>query len=166
MALLPQLIHSILPDKRCTVQQLMDRAISPCTTTTRFARAKKYLSCLPPNEENIDEITSLLSPTCTTLKVLLQSVNEPDVKSIQCPHSPISGGKRYPLWVTTYWAELMHARDIQQTWKMNPSYFIEPGMWHYICHGQQRWTHSKPKSTLVISQPSLRGNGFLMTMRI
>ncbi|KAG5649971.1 hypothetical protein H0H81_001272 [Sphagnurus paluster] len=96
---------------------MLDLPPSTPAVMTRLAQMPKYASKLEPTVHNVNEIVSILSPSDNILETLQQSIHFGLVKSILSPHSPISGGRRYPLWLVSFWAELSSIRKIQQKWR-------------------------------------------------
>jgi hypothetical protein len=82
-------------------------------------RPKKFISELPPNSEDIHEITSLLMPPPNILSALQDLIKDPTmiVNSIQCPHEPSAGGKRFPTATVFYWTRVVAIRDVQSSWQ-------------------------------------------------
>lgn len=82
-------------------------------------RPKKFISELLPNSEDIHEITSLLVPPPNILNALQDLIKNPTtiVKSIQCPHEPGAGGKRFPTETVLYWTRVVAIREVQTSWQ-------------------------------------------------
>ena len=121
MSSLPACVKHHLPDNNLSVLTFLayDLPLLDHVTGTQFMRLEKYLCQSLPNSENMEEIFCLPSLPIDTIKALAQQIrNNPDITSIQCPHSPSSGGKRFPLWVIPYWIHLHDIYETKATWKL------------------------------------------------
>jgi hypothetical protein len=118
---LPPNIQKYFPPTNLSVHQFLAITLPPCATvTTQLSRTQKYYSNLLPMSDNVDEITSLLSPPddiLVNLHQLVQTQSDVVVKSIQCPHSMTAGRQRYPLWLVSFWVQLSSVRKTQENWK-------------------------------------------------
>jgi hypothetical protein len=118
---IPPNIQKNFPPTTFSVHQFIAINLPPCATvTTRLLRAQKYYSNLLPTSDNVDEITSLLSPPddiLANLQQCVQTQSDDVIKSIQCPHSMTAGGQRYPVWLVSFWVQLSSIRKTQENWK-------------------------------------------------
>jgi hypothetical protein len=121
MSSLPACIKHHLPNNNISVLAFLgyNLPLLDHVTGSQFMRPEKYLSQSLLNSENMEEIFRILSPPIDTVKAIAQRIhNNPDIRSIQCPHSPSSGGKRFPLWVVAYWIHLHDIYKMKAMWKL------------------------------------------------
>jgi hypothetical protein len=111
-------VEQYLPDRKLPIFSLLafklptSAPAAPC-----LLRPKKFISELPPNSENVHEITSLQIPPPNILSVLQDLIKDPTVKSIQCPHDPGAGGKRFPTATLLYWTRVVAIQEVQTCWR-------------------------------------------------
>ena len=107
-----------LPDRKLPIFSLLAFKLpTSAPAAPSMMRPKKFISMLPPNSENIHEITSLQIPPANILSVLQGLIKDPMVKSIQCPHEPGAGGKRFPTVTVLYWTQVVAIREVQISWQ-------------------------------------------------
>jgi hypothetical protein len=119
MANLPPDIEQRLPDGRMSVLAFLTITLPNIITTNRVMQPDKYISSLPPNSKDIDEMLMLEIPAPDIVYALQRLIGKPGqrVASILCPHAPTAGGRHYPLTVVLCWARLLEIRGIQSKWK-------------------------------------------------
>ena len=57
-------------------------------------------------------------PPPNILGALQDLIKDPTVKSIQCPHEPGAGGKRFPTATVLYWTWVVAIREVQTCWQL------------------------------------------------
>lgn len=113
---IPLTAQLLLPPVTLTVQDFLAYELPSIAPNTCFIRPDKYLSTIKLNVDNIDEIAALVTPPGEVLDSL-HAMDRLRAKSIICPHETSAGGKRYPMWVLTYWLRVKDLRGIQHQWR-------------------------------------------------
>ena len=107
-----------LPDHKLNIFSLLAFKLpTSAPATPSFIRPKKFISELPPNSENAHKITSLQMPPPNILSALQDLIKDPTVKSIQCPHEPSAGGRRFPTATVSYWTRVVAIQKVQTCWQ-------------------------------------------------
>jgi hypothetical protein len=119
MSDLPPEIQQHLPDGRIPVLTFLTIALPEVITTNRIMQSNKYVSSLPPNSKDIDEMLRLAIPPPDIVYALQHLIGKPEqsVASIICPHVAAASRKRYPLIVVLGWVRLLELHGIQSKWK-------------------------------------------------
>jgi hypothetical protein len=117
---LPQHVLQSLPGDNISITSFLAWSLPPCTSiNARFTRVEKFLSPLTPNvesEEKLNDILAIHGPPDSVVNILAQRIQDPSIKSIQCPHLANAGGKQFPLWIVAFWKRLLFMRDVQTKW--------------------------------------------------
>ena len=124
-----ELQKNLLPSETFTVNQLLDFYLPVHRTSTVFTRPDQYLSSDPINCSEFNAAT-ILTPPASVIKTLSRAMLTADktanIQSIQCPHALAHSGKRYPLWLLTFWSELAHVKSIKEHWEKAVQYLTKP----------------------------------------
>ena len=48
--------------------------------------------------------------------MLADRIQDPSIKSIQCPHLANVSGQQFPIWIAAFWKRLLFIRDVQMKW--------------------------------------------------
>ena len=116
-SLLPA-FEQYLPDNKLSISSLLAFKLPPSAPAApSLVRPKKFVSKLAPNSEDVHEITSLQIPPPNILSALQDLIKNPMVKSIQCPHEPGAGGKRFPTVTVLYWTRIVAIQEVQTCWQ-------------------------------------------------
>jgi hypothetical protein len=124
-----ELQSKLLPSNTFTVNQLLEFHLPVERTSTIFTQPDQYLSLDPINYSQFNAIKILTPPTSVieALSRAVLSMDETDtIQSIQCPHASAHSRERYPLWLLTFWSELIHVRVIKRQWEQALQYLANP----------------------------------------
>lgn len=115
---LPQHILQSLPRDDISITSFLAWSLPPCAPmNARFTRVEKFLSSLTPNVEKFNDILAIHDPPNSVVNMLADRIQDPSIKSIQCPHLANAGGQRFPIWIVAFWKRLLIIRDIQTKWR-------------------------------------------------
>lgn len=106
----------LLPSVTLTVQEFLAYKLPSVAPNIRFTRPNKYLSILEPNVDDVEEFAKLTLPPSGVLDSL-REMDKSGARSIICPHETSAGGKRYPMWLLTYWLQVKDVRGVQCQWR-------------------------------------------------
>jgi hypothetical protein len=107
----------LLPHHNMSVIEFMKFSLPMPQLNTTFTNPNQYLSPIGPNIIDIQDIQHLRTPPTPIVESLVKAIVDPSVhRSVQCPHMGTTDGKKYPLWVIRYWAELIPIRTVHQKW--------------------------------------------------
>ncbi|KAF5323141.1 hypothetical protein D9758_018984 [Tetrapyrgos nigripes] len=79
--------------------------------------AKQCTSAEPPTNESLRDISLLDSPPPELVHQLSEIIKkDPNIQSIILPYDDIAFDDRFPLWLVTFWTELIPVRTAQKSW--------------------------------------------------
>ena len=119
MSQLPLDLEQFLPAKSLPVLDFLNVKI-PLTTSLphpKLMRVKKFESNDEPTVFDASEIARLLLPPRDIISSLELAIAHGTIRSVQCPHVPTSGNKRYPISTVNYWRLLVCYHRAQDDWK-------------------------------------------------
>jgi hypothetical protein len=107
----------LLPHRDMSIIDFLKFSLPMPQLNTTFTNPNQYLSPIGPNIMDIQDIQHLQIPPTPIVESLVKIINPSVHKSVQCPHlDTTTDGKKYPLWVIRYWAELIPIRTVHQKW--------------------------------------------------
>lgn len=105
----------ILPNDTLSVAELLNFRL-PIPRSTSFTDSDDYLTEETHNTEDLEEIRNLPSPPAAVVHALILALQETSAAAVTSSHCPRTAGKRYPLWVITYWGEVLQIRVVLERW--------------------------------------------------
>ena len=107
----------LLPADNLSVLDFLQFDTPGIVPTIRFNMVD-YLSDRESNITNADEIKQLPLPPISIIQALFTELSQPTMhkQSIICPHFPLVDGKRFPLWIVTFWSSLITVKNAQKRW--------------------------------------------------
>ena len=115
---LPQNVLQLLPGDDISITNFLAWSLPPCASiNTHYTHVEKYLSPLDPNVDRVNDVLAILSPPNAVVNILADRIQDPSVKSIQCPHLENAGGQQFPIWIVAFWKKLLFMRDAQMKWR-------------------------------------------------
>ena len=106
----------LLPHCNMSVTEFLKFSLPMLQLSTTFTTSNQYLSPSEPNAMDIEDIRQLRTPPAPIIESLVKAMDPSIHQSVHCPHMGTTDGKKYPLWVIQYWAELIPIRTIHQKW--------------------------------------------------
>ncbi|KAG1730654.1 uncharacterized protein EDB91DRAFT_1006336, partial [Suillus paluster] len=107
-------ITELLPDPSLSIIAFLKFPLPVISKIDCNISVEAYFSHDQPNVEDLNKIKSIPLPPSSLLEKLLdqglRAALEQQKVSVQCPHTPIDSKTCLPLWVITYWAEVLHLR--------------------------------------------------------
>src|ERR1700734_2644518 len=94
---LPQHVLQSLPSDNILMTNFLAWSLPPSAPmNARFTRVEKFLSLLTPNVEKFNDILAIYDPPNSVVNILADRIQDPSIKSIQCPHLANAGGQQFP----------------------------------------------------------------------
>ena len=113
----PALQKVLLPNPALSVTQFLQFPFPIISSTVHLP--SEFFSRHAPTTDDVSLISKIPVPSGVTVKELQQackSAASSGNTSVVCPHAPLASGKRVPLWIITYWTEIINLREIREPW--------------------------------------------------
>jgi Ulp1 protease family, C-terminal catalytic domain len=114
----PEIYSKIIPSQNLSVSDIQNFSLpKPAISKSPLPPLQIFLSHLPPNITNIEEIVLLATPSEALLKNLLNCSEIKRSQSFICRHlHDHTAGLRVPLWTIRYWLEVLEIHSIKLLW--------------------------------------------------
>jgi hypothetical protein len=109
----------IFPNPALLVAQFLQFPLPLCSPAPIAHRALAFFSRHPPTIEDVSLISKIPVPSVETVKELQQTCKAAHTlghASVVCPHAPLGSDKRAPLWIITYWTEVINLCATREPW--------------------------------------------------
>ena len=131
----------ILPDETLSILEFLQFLLPNISGAAPQQRASAFWSHHEPNVRGIEEIRKILLPPAETLAELVKAGKtavSSSTKSIRCPHMPSGSGRNLPMWIITYWAEVLELRRTYRKAWVKAEEFLRRGkkLWKSSSSGE------------------------------
>ena len=116
LAIPPNLQKVLFPNPALSVTQFLQFPLPPISPFSAGHLPVEFFSQHAPT---VDDIGLISVPTAETLEELCQACKTATLlgsTSVVCPHTALAIGKHAPLWIITYWTEVINLRALRQPW--------------------------------------------------
>jgi Ulp1 protease family, C-terminal catalytic domain len=114
----PGVKNSILLSENLSVMDFLQFPLPGIARDTGVSQPKSYFSTLYPTITDPKIIQKTLLPPLPILKQLSQDIEltSTGTQSIICQHAPGVAGHRFPVWILTYWKEVVQIWPLKKKW--------------------------------------------------
>ena len=115
----PNLQKVLFPNPALSVTQFLQFPLPPISPFSAGHLPAAFFSRHAPTVDNIGLISKIPVPTAETLEELRQvckTATSLGSTSVVCPHTALAIGKHVPLWIITYWTEVLNLRALREPW--------------------------------------------------
>jgi hypothetical protein len=117
---IPSAIQKVLfPSPALSVAQFLQFPLPPCSLTPVSYQPSAFFSCHAPTVEDVSLISKIPVPSVEMVKELhlvCKTTRTSGYPSVVCPHAPLGSNKYFPLWIITYWTEVINLRMTREPW--------------------------------------------------
>ena len=103
----------LFPDASISVLDFLKFSLPIISRATSHQKALTFFSTDDPNVHDITEIQNIPIPPTGIVAGLVEACTTAFLlgnKSIKCSHLPSGSGQNLPVWIITYWAEVLELR--------------------------------------------------------
>src|ERR1700728_10241 len=115
----PNLERVLFPNSTLSVAQFLQFPLPPISTSSTVHLPAAFFSRHGPTVDDVGLISKIPVPTAETVKELhlaCKSAVSMGNMSVVCPHTALASEKRVPLWIITYWTEVINLRTTREPW--------------------------------------------------
>ena len=115
----PAIQKAVLPNPTLSVLQFIAFPLPIITLGEAVNPVDTFFSHREPSLMNLSIIATVPLPPITTVMALLEAskgLRDLTFWSVSCPHTGASLESTLPLWVITFWAEVLSLHETQQPW--------------------------------------------------
>ena len=109
----------LFPNPTLSVTQFLQFPLPIISQSSAIHLPSEFFSHHAPTTDDVSLISKIPVPSVPTVKELQQackSAASSGNTSVICPHAPLASGKRVPLWIITYWTEIINLREMREPW--------------------------------------------------